>query len=1453
MSEFLNKLNNGVFLTKKTILMSAGNGYQKQPVTVFHTITPLRNKQHPYSAESLSQDYRYCLDDKRLNNASTAHPHHHYGNIIESLKSQDFPSASITTRTSSAKACPNIVDNPFSYANGNPLVSRKAERPHKDDKWHPCFSETFSLMRSPHRAVVISIRSINAFDSDLDGLSTFKGSFAFAASVCDPDEPWMCHNFMFIFVDNNSFTGSVKHKAYQISTNRFIPYLNELIAHIFVEADLFRHIMVHFGRKGYFKNSKNCSFQPAPVVLLLDNAPETLASLTKLTFTNGFDEEGIDRYQGDPLYKNLYAYRKDIIVSERNGFPLVSHVDDPVTGQTLSSNYYLFGIHMRTPKVLASKKDWKMEHICRELSLPMPQPYDTTLNSAIHCWFDDPDRFLRSEWELTQLPLEYVSWIFGPGFIPPTTIVSMTNTVSTNIMRNNFHYTLPTEHEEWKLFHNYVTELNFRGFYYPNPHDTHIPRPCRTQILNGFNFHAETTGTAFAEIEPVSWYRKAYGGGLNTCYIPGHITEKTYDYDIASAYPVALSLIPDVQWFSNPFLGAFQNNDPNDDFYHKGREETSTTYTKVQYDRLITYDDLKEGCAQIFYCRADFPDDCYQPNFRESVEKVFHGTKENGYIFPLHTTFAVRTQYEVRVALNMGAHVYVKNAIEIPYIVRDDGTHQYTGRDILKVYMRDRFKAQQESCNSSIFKLAANSQYGKMAQDVSNFSGRVNNCYNAIANPYLVANATSLVRSVLAEAVTEVHRLGYRVYSATTDGFITNAPKHIIDTLELGGLRRAWESVLAELSNGVITDMWSQKHQQDEFLNVTTRFNVALNEDGVCAHGSIGSYPHVKNDSTIDRIHTWNQAVVSNGLYAPVVQVRQVSFDDVGNFRIPYFRYLKIVRGHINFDGKRRPLFHTAHYQNVPTITPKDIVGDHHPLNGHNHMLSFDTRPWDHVDDYIVAKQLFTQNDPRMNRRKGKKTSSTPQCVEMFSNLQQLASAFAYFSVSTRRKTLCNSRVLLDAFIENLIAHCIQRDNIFWELPFTKDDEARAGQLCQDINDMVGSTFATCGRWSRIKRLLNSGAFVPLDKDVERVMINTLVAYNCRSNNLVADSFGLCNHSTSQYSRLSQWYTEHFFPGAHIDKENFSHSILYQLSQSAFATPNEIQADFLSSDYWQAVISEILKNKSRNGRRLTRSVSEEVMKRGFPPEVLQKVHTVRKRQARERANILRRREEKSSTEYYRKRNIPCAWETPFSGAMNNQNIIRAWRKRVSDNLSKEKLNGATEERLIWLRNQEVYSEWAQRVLYKQQFDYAANKDVYMVLNRIGKWGNHFYGDAEWLVMDIASTIETRYDTAAVQRAMHEYNAAHNEWLSQKKADHLSDIQLFSPDFLVDKTLRLLKAEQALFDMEDKCHIDSAIRDVRVGTLPFYFYRITDDKKKQKQQLREHDPRYFLFAQCELFK
>ena len=104
---------------------------------------------------------------------------------------------------------------------------------------------------------------------------------------------------------------------------------------------------------------------------------------------------------------------------------------------------------------------------------------------------------------------------------------------------------------------------------------------------------------------------------------------------------------------------------------------------------------------------------------------------------------------------------------------------------------------EKKSLADLLLKEAVTSGYGKTAQDVIDKSSwsaskemMVDIGGSPITSPYHATMTTTGVRCVLLAAMNQLEDLGYKVYSVTTDGFITNAPENVLVNLDLYGFTK---------------------------------------------------------------------------------------------------------------------------------------------------------------------------------------------------------------------------------------------------------------------------------------------------------------------------------------------------------------------------------------------------------------------------------------------------------------------------------------------------------------------------------------------------------------------------------------------------------------------------------------------------------------------------------------
>ena len=358
----------------------------------------------------------------------------------------------------------------------------------------------------------------------------------------------------------------------------------------------------------------------------------------------------------------------------------------------------------------------------------------------------------------------------------------------------------------------------------------------------------------------------SFAGGYNTCPSPGVHAYSTYDWDLQSAYPTAMGCIfdPDysdggvidkhidkrelslddfplgpltpfvghISWvFSSdvvaPCLPVRRGNSlifPTTSF-GCGFDESEGMSLRLDEDGLAPDGDDLGGRD---YTRERLHD--IAAHVSGEVDGVFHGATCAGP--------------EVWLALKLGARVFCQTGITLKLLAREvDGEVVYSRslRPALRQMVVDRAAAKKiygkRSLQELTLKVATNSCYGKLAQDVVDQAGW--NAYreemeniggSAVTSPYHASMVTSLVRASLLAVSNQTE-----ILSATTDGVITADDD--LERYDLFGLA----DILRESRHALADDdaIWEIKHRQSDLVNLSTRANVSLEPGGVLAKGNI--------------------------------------------------------------------------------------------------------------------------------------------------------------------------------------------------------------------------------------------------------------------------------------------------------------------------------------------------------------------------------------------------------------------------------------------------------------------------------------------------------------------------------------------------------------------------------------------------------------------------------------
>lgn len=396
--------------------------------------------------------------------------------------------------------------------------------------------------------------------------------------------------------------------------------------------------------------------------------------------------------------------------------------------------------------------------------------------------------------------------------------------------------TLPAtiSQESATLFYEYLcfkygisnNDINEFNRIYKNTYDTN-----RIGLVKKKNFYRYEPSW---EVDPL-WDdafelgKRAYCGGLNQCFFRGFVEEKTYDYDKTSAYPSVMCLCPTLDFSKDPIylnlpsveqcLGLFPN------------KEINLNLALVDFDFSKVKDEYK-----IFRNKPFLP-----------VNKL------GSLIFPIKAENVNLSGMELYKALKIGAVTKVKKFVYIPTLKITNEVGYELDISIFSEYLKglkiERSKHTKNSPQNEYYKLMMNGLYGKICQGLTDAKynkfertgvKREVRGPSKITNSIYASFITSGCRYIMSMSRVYLEEKGYKVYSITTDGFISNAPLdvvlNILDNEDMKYLHNYLIAVNKYLLNDKEnTSYYEIKHSNDKFFNIATRGNVSINDEGVYA------------------------------------------------------------------------------------------------------------------------------------------------------------------------------------------------------------------------------------------------------------------------------------------------------------------------------------------------------------------------------------------------------------------------------------------------------------------------------------------------------------------------------------------------------------------------------------------------------------------------------------------
>ena len=432
------------------------------------------------------------------------------------------------------------------------------------------------------------------------------------------------------------------------------------------------------------------------------------------------------------------------------------------------------------------------------------------------------------------------------------------------------------------------------------------------------------------------YFEEAYTGGFNASFYIGWITEHTTDFDLQNAYPTAMATIIDIDWSKN--VRDFPRN----------------------YE-LTLQDLISPLIPAVAVVDFDFPEDCYCPNIPVPVKG---GMK----IYPRHAKHVYMAGPDMYLALKLGAKIKIFRGFTCQMLEKDGKPSQCLAYAVTNL-VRDRMKAKIEYKENPLveksLKAMVNSCYGKTAQNVSpktrynaETMGRVNAEPSTVTSPYHATYTTALVRCMLIACINQLHDMAYHVYSVTTDGFISDAPTDIVRGLDAYGFAPIFQNgryVLNQTQEPCkANQVWEPKHFNDTFLNITTRGNVAVNDNGVLAHNSYTTGE--TKDSRADRDAYIIAVLTREGKLKCSTKI-WTEFSEIVERKHDFHVTESIRQLSMNFDYKRCPITETS----VDTPVHFDSADDQFHID--TVIAEYDTRPFNDAEEFLNYRNTMQNED----------------------------------------------------------------------------------------------------------------------------------------------------------------------------------------------------------------------------------------------------------------------------------------------------------------------------------------------------------------------------------------------------------------------------------------------------------------------------------------------------------
>ena len=401
-----------------------------------------------------------------------------------------------------------------------------------------------------------------------------------------------------------------------------------------------------------------------------------------------------------------------------------------------------------------------------------------------------------------------------------------------------------------------------------------------------------------------------YRGAINIATQVGFFNNTTYDYDLISAYPIAIASIPMVDFSQKLPKKSYTNRKLNEEIISNNPFMESIGFGRVDFS---------------------FPKDTKFPCISVPAG-------EAGIINPLQANDIYATWQEVYQAFKMGAEITL---IEFKFLKTLD---EYPFRDIITPLLNLKLQN-----NNILIKDLINSFYGKLSQGITKTAYRdfktnemVEKYPSSITAPVYAATATALVRLMLVDVYNKLENSGYNVYSITTDGFITDAKPSVVKTLNTSDISDVFSNISSSIN---LSSPWKTKHAQKYLLNITTRTNQGIEAlDEFTPVSAKISYKGTSEMFIKDYSQRTRKGVLSEQMTLPTL-------NELSSSKTEYIPFLKKKTIKYNPDFKREII--------LETLRDCEYTFD----GGNYKTFTFKTKPYDSFTDFQNIRNKIEKNN----------------------------------------------------------------------------------------------------------------------------------------------------------------------------------------------------------------------------------------------------------------------------------------------------------------------------------------------------------------------------------------------------------------------------------------------------------------------------------------------------------